>query len=96
MIAVLAELRRVRADTPVVVWFVLVSATAATAVLGLEQAAGGAEAIGVLLLAIAFVKIRLVGIHFMELGTAPRPLRLLFEGYVALTFTVLLVLFLVI
>lgn len=92
----LAALRRVGGDTQVTVWFVLISATVATAVLGLEQAAGAASAVGVVLLAIAFVKMRLVGIHFMELGNAPRPLRLLFEGYVAVTFTALVVLFLVV
>jgi hypothetical protein len=93
---VLAALRRTRGDTQLIVWFVLISATTATAVLGLEQADGGAATIGVLLLAIAFTKIRLVGIHFMELGNSPRPLRLLFEGYVLVTFTVLVVLFLVV
>ena len=92
----LAALRRVRGDTQVTIWFVLISATVATAVLGLEQAAGGAATVGVLLLAIAFTKIRLVGIHFMELGNAPRPLRLLFEVYVVVTFSVLVVLFLVV
>jgi caa(3)-type oxidase subunit IV len=93
---VLAALRRFRGDTQFTVWFVLISATVATAVLGLEQAAGGAATVGVCLLAIAFVKMRLVGIHFMELGNAPRPLRLLFEGYVLVAFTTLVVLFLVV
>ena len=91
----LAALRRAGGDTQVTVWFLLITATVATAVLGLEQAAGGAAAVGVLLLGIAFVKMRLVGIHFMELGNAPRPLRLLFEGYVLVTFAALVVLFLV-
>ncbi|MCW2856610.1 MAG: hypothetical protein JWR52_2225 [Marmoricola sp.] len=92
----LAALRRTRGDTQLIVWFALISATFATAGLGLEQTAGGAATVGVLLLAIAFTKIRLVGIHFMELGSAPLPLRLLFEGYVLVTFTVLVVLFLVV
>jgi len=92
---VIAVLRRVGSDTQVTVWFLLIVATLATAALGLEQAAGGSAAVGVLLLTIAFVKIRLVGLHFMELGAAPRPLRLLFEGYVLVTFTALVVLFLV-
>jgi len=92
---VIAVLRRVGSDTQVTVWFLLIVATLATATLGLEQAAGGSAAVGVLLLTIAFVKIRLVGLHFMELGAAPRPLRLLFEGYVLVTFTALVVLFLV-
>lgn len=92
----LSVLRRLRADTQFTIWLVLITATAATAVLGLEQAAGGATAIGIALLTIAFVKMRLVGIHFMELGNAPVALRAIFEGYVLVTFTVLVVLFLVV
>lgn len=92
----LSVLRRLRADTQVSVWLILIAATAATAVLGLEQAAGGAAAVGVALLTIAFVKMRLVGLHFMELRNAPVALRVLFEGYVLVTFTVLVVLYLVV
>jgi caa(3)-type oxidase subunit IV len=85
-----------RADIQLTVWVVLVVATAMTAVLGLEQASAGTVAAGVALLGIAVVKARLVGIHFMELGNAPLPLRLLFEGYVALVGLVLVVLYLVV
>jgi caa(3)-type oxidase subunit IV len=77
-----------RLDTETGVWLILLGATVLTAVLGLEQA-GASRAVGLALLAVAFVKLRLVGLYFMELRTAPLPLRLLFEGYVAGVFIVL-------
>lgn len=83
-----------RLETPDLVWLVLVAATAMTALVGLEQSAASTAA-GLVLLAVAFVKVRLVGIHFMELGNAPTPLRLLFEGYAVGVFAVLVVLYLV-
>lgn len=85
---------RTRPDTQTVVWLALVLATVLTAVLGLEQATNGTTLVGIALLAIGFVKLRLVGIHFMELGSAPAVLRMLFEGYVVGVFTVLVVLYL--
>lgn len=88
--------RALRADSQVAVWFVLVAATAMTAVLGLEQASTGTVAAGLALLGIALVKARLVGIHFMELGNAPLSLRLMFEGYVVLVGLTLAVLYLVV
>lgn len=36
------------------------------------------------LMIVAFIKVRFVGIHFMELGHAPQPLRGLFEAWVLL------------
>lgn len=36
------------------------------------------------LMIVAFIKIRFVGIHFMELGHAPQPLRGIFEAWVIL------------
>lgn len=77
-----------RVDRQTTVWMLLVAATVLTAVLGLEQH-GGSTAVGLVLLAIAFVKIRLVALHFMEVREAPLPLRLLVEGYAGVTFLVL-------
>lgn len=85
-------LDRIRSDMPTKVWLVLLAATVLTAAVGLEQA-GASHVVGLTLLGIAFVKVRLVGIHFMELGTAPTPLRLLFEAYVVGVFAVLAVLY---
>ena len=47
------------------------------------------------ILTIALVKVRLVGLDFMALRNAPRPLRLIFEGYVIALWIMLLALFLV-
>lgn len=81
----------VRIDRQNVVWMFLVGATVLTAVLGLEQH-GGSTAVGLALLVIAFVKVRLVALHFMEVRDAPLALRLLVEGYVVVTLVVLVVL----
>ncbi|MEA2170226.1 MAG: hypothetical protein QOF76_3526 [Solirubrobacteraceae bacterium] len=35
----------------------------------------------ILVMSIAFIKVRLVGMYFMELRDAPTPLRMIFEGY---------------
>lgn len=78
-------LPRLLADRQTAVWVFLVAATVLTATLGLEQH-GGSTAVGMVLLAIAFVKIRLVALHFMEIREAPLALRLLLEGYVVVTF----------
>jgi len=83
-----------RLDTATLVWLALLAATVLTAVVGLEQH-DVATAAGLTLLAVAFVKVRLVGIHFMELRTAPTALRALFETYVAGVFAVLALLYVV-
>lgn len=86
-------LSRTLADRQSAVWVLLVVATVLTAVLGLEQH-GDSTAVGLLLLAIAFVKIRLVALHFMEVREAPVALRALVEGYVVVTFVALVVIYL--
>lgn len=60
-------------------WLVLVAATVASYALGAEHGIGSATAVAVL--GIAAVKVRLVGLDFMELRSAPIPLRAAFEGY---------------
>lgn len=83
----------VRIDRQTAVWMFLVAATVLTAVLGLEQH-GGSTAVGLVLLAIAFVKIRLVALHFMEIREAPLALRALVEAYVGVTFVALVAIYL--
>ncbi|OLM16726.1 hypothetical protein Ae707Ps1_0984 [Pseudonocardia sp. Ae707_Ps1] len=78
----MTRMRRLRPARQTIVWVILVIATLATALLGLEQAADGSTLVGALVLLIAMVKVRLVGMHFMELDRAPVLLRLAFEGYV--------------
>jgi len=80
-----------RADITAVLWVVLSLATMLSWQLGVE--ASTHTGAGALIPAIAFVKLRLVGIHFMEIGGAPLALRAVFESYVAVTFVALLVIF---
>lgn len=60
-------------------WLVLVAATCASWLVGTGHGTG--SMVAVLVLAIAAVKIRLVGLDFMELRNAPLPLRVAFEIY---------------
>ncbi len=82
-----------RLDIPNVLFVVLVAATLLTWLLGVETATSHTVA-GAGALAIGFAKLRLVGVHFMEIGGAPALLRIVFESYVAVTFAVLLALYL--
>jgi hypothetical protein len=69
-----------------VVWAALVGATCLSWALGashgLEQ--GGVEAATAAVLVIAFVKVRYVGLEFMELRGAAMSLRAAFEAWVLL------------
>ena len=58
-------------------WLILVAATVISWAVGAEHGTGSMVAIVVL--AIAAIKVRLVGLDFMELRHAPVPLRVLFE-----------------
>jgi len=44
----------------------------------------GAKILGALLILLAFMKVRLIILHFMEAGSAYPPLRLAFEAWVAI------------
>jgi caa(3)-type oxidase subunit IV len=78
------------------VWLALLALTFASFVVGVEQGAGVASAAAVVIIGVALFKVRLIGIHFMDLRVAPRPLRLIFEGYVLVVFIVLVVIDLVV
>ena len=69
------------------IWLLLVFATAGSWVLGSENR-------GTALMLVAFIKVRLVGLHFMELRSAPLALRSLFEAYVVVVCTVVIVMYL--
>jgi hypothetical protein len=60
-------------------WLVLIAATTVSYALGADHGTGSLMA--VMVLAIAAIKVRLVGLDFMELRNAPVPLRIAFEGY---------------
>lgn len=65
----------------VIVWVLLVIATCASWVLGVNETGtpGDVHPANALLLVIAMAKVRFVGAYFMELREAPLPLRLVFE-----------------
>ena len=71
---------------------VLVLATLASSLLGTEDSTSAV--IGCAVVAIALIKVRLVGLHFMELRNAPAALRGAFEAYVVLTGAAILILYL--
>jgi hypothetical protein len=78
------------------VWALLIALTFASFIVGVEQGAGAASAAAVLIIGIALFKVRLIGMHFMDIRTAPRALRLIFEGYVLAVFATLVTLDLVV
>jgi len=64
------------------VWLVLAGLTAISWILGNKYAAIGPDAakyMTVAVIALAFFKVRLVIMHFMEIETAPIALRIVFE-----------------
>lgn len=71
------------------VWALLLLLTFGSFVVGIEQGAGIASAAAVLIIGIALFKVRLIGLYFMDLRDAIRPLRLMFEGYLAVVFAAL-------
>jgi hypothetical protein len=80
------------------VWLGLVTLTAVSWILGERShlASASPETIthmGIAMIVVAFIKVRFVGLHFMELGHAPWPLRLLFEAWVVVVCIILLVLY---
>jgi hypothetical protein len=68
-------------------WLILIAATLISFTVGAEHGAGAA--IVVVVLGIAAIKVRLIGLDFMELRHAPIPLRAIFEAYCVLLWAVL-------
>jgi cytochrome c oxidase subunit IV len=63
------------------VWFFLLVATLLSYLLGAEQWLGTVPVRSSLILAIALVKVRFIGLYFMELRAAPTGVRILFETW---------------
>ncbi len=70
------QLLRTRAG---LTWLLLIAATVVSWAVGAEHGTG--SVVAVVVLAIAAIKVRLVGLDFMELRHAPIPLRAAFECY---------------
>jgi hypothetical protein len=60
-------------------WLLLIAATLLSYALGADHGTGSAMV--VVVLAIVAIKVRLIGLDFMELRSAPLGLRIVFEGY---------------
>ena len=85
----LAPLLRTRTTA---VWLLLTAATLLTWSLGTDHGLGmsdGHALTAVVILVIAIVKIRFIGLYFMELRDAPPALRAVFEIYCAAVFLTL-------
>jgi len=65
-------------DVPIA-WLILVALTVVSWITGTEHGWGYG---GVIILLVAGIKVRLVGLYFMELKSAPHYLRSVFETYV--------------
>jgi Prokaryotic Cytochrome C oxidase subunit IV len=74
------------------VWVVLLALTFGSFLVGIEQSADFAGAAAIVIIGIALLKVRLIGLHFMDVRIAPTALRVLFEGYVLVVFAALVVL----
>lgn len=68
-------------------WLVLIAATLISWAVGAEHGTGSLVAVAVL--GIAAIKVRLIGLDFMELRHAPIPLRVVFECYCVAVWAVL-------
>lgn len=78
------------------IWLLLVLATGLSWWLG-TQGSGTPDShtyATVTLLIVAFIKVRFIGLHFMELRGAPLPLRLVFEAWVIVVCTAIVSLYL--
>ncbi|BBZ70565.1 MULTISPECIES: cytochrome C oxidase subunit IV family protein [Mycobacterium] len=72
-------------STPV--WLALILVTILSWMLGAKHETG--SAIAILVLGLAIVKVRFIGLDFMELREAPLILRVMFEGYCVVLWLVL-------
>jgi hypothetical protein len=88
MTALVAILRR----PPGLAWLALVAATGVSAALG--DGIGPGRVAAVCVLAVAFLKIRVVGRYFMELRAAPPPLRWVFDLWAVVVCTALVTIYL--
>lgn len=79
-----------------VVWLVLIVAIAVSWALGVDHGGEDQSMASVIILLVTFVKVRLIGLWFMELREAPMPLRTLFETYCIIVYVMMTALFLLV
>jgi len=76
------------------IWMLLVAATAASWAVGHGLGLHAARDAGIAVIVVAFVKVRLVILDFMEIRHAPLPMRIAAETWVLLICTAQVVLYL--
>jgi heme/copper-type cytochrome/quinol oxidase subunit 4 len=82
--------------TPAVpVWFLLMAATGVSFWLGADHGVSSHTLATTIILVVAVVKVRFVGMYFMELREAPAALRLGFQGWCVAICTLAVVMYLV-
>jgi hypothetical protein len=72
-----------------IVWILLLALTVGSFFVGIEQGTGFAVSGAMVIIGIVLLKVRLIGVHFMDLRTSPTALRVVFEAYVLIVFAVL-------
>jgi Prokaryotic Cytochrome C oxidase subunit IV len=82
-----------RLASPFIVWLLLVSATAAAYLTQLEAAHGFPRVAGSIVLILAFAKVWLIGMRYMELKHAPFAFRLVYQGWTIALGSALVILF---
>lgn len=85
----------VRANATLI-WLLLSALTVGSWLLGTDHGFSGADQVPISLtiIAVALVKVRLIGLYFMELRDAPLGLRGLFEGYCLILFGLIVAMYL--
>lgn len=78
----------------VVVWGILIAATLLSWYLGADHGIHNHRVATTVILLVAFVKVRFVGLYFMELRDAPSRLRTLFEAHCLMVCTAMLTVYL--
>ena len=76
-----------------IIWLVLIVATLVSWKVGTDHGVH-AHLATVIVLLVAFIKVRFVGLYFMELREAPLPLRSIFEGYCIVVCMTLVIMYL--
>lgn len=77
-----------------VVWFFLIGGALMSTDLGTGHGISSHQVASVVIMLVAFTKVFLVGMYFMELREAPNVLRGVFTGYCLLVFSVVTGMFL--
>lgn len=77
----------------VTIWTILVAATLASNLFQMEAMRFDPRVTGSAILLIAFFKVLLIGLRYMELGEAILPLRIAFEAWIVVMASALLTLF---